>query len=82
MLANEAECSKYTFEMIVHEDGSEPLDSQMSVRFRGNPLSINGKKEDWNLYGTNVKLMAKLVKGVDKSSIRLSFRISEIINVV
>jgi len=83
MLANETVCSKYNFEMIVHEEGSEAVDSQMSARFRGNPLSIDVMKGDWNLYGINDKLMAKLVKeSVDKSSIRLSFRISEIINVV
>jgi len=83
MFANEDVCAKYTFEMIVHEEGSEALDSQMSVRFRGKPMSIDGEKEDWNLYGANEKLMAKLVKeSVDNSSLRLSFRISEIINVV
>ena len=38
MFASEAECSKYEFEMIVHERGSWALDSVMSVKFCGNPL--------------------------------------------
>ena len=81
MFLSEAECSKYEFEMIVHEQGSWALDSVMSVKFCGNPLSIDLKKEDLNLFGTSEQLMNKIMKksiennASDNSAFALSFKI-------
>ena len=78
MFASEAECSKYEFEMIVHERGSWALDSVMSVKFCGNPLSIDLKKEDLKLFGTMERLMTKIVKkSINENSFSLSFKISK-----
>jgi len=78
MFASETECSKYEFEMIVHEKGVRALDSEMSVKFRGTPISIDVKKEEQKLYNTGAELMKKIVK---KSSggkaFNVAFKISK-----
>jgi len=78
MFASETECSKYKFEMIVHEEESEALDSVMAAKFCGNPLSIDLMKEDQKLYNTGEKLMTKIVKkSIDGNAFSLSFKISK-----
>ena len=80
MFASETQCSKYKFEMIVHETESEALglDSVMAAKFCGNPLSIDLMKEELKLYNTGEKLMAKIVKkSIDGKTFSLSFKISK-----
>ena len=62
MLNSENECSKYRIEMIIHEREAEALESKVSARFQGNLISIDEKKKCMELYGTNQRLMKKIVK--------------------
>ena len=77
MFNSEEECSKYEVEMIVHERGSEVTDSAMAVKFYGNPLSIDLKKEEQKLYSTGEKMMTKIVKKSIDGAFSLSFKISK-----
>jgi len=78
MFASETECSRYEFEMIVHDRESEALDSVMAAKFCGNPLSIDLMKEEQKLYNTGEKLMAKIVKkAIDGNAFSMSFKISK-----
>ena len=78
MFASETECSKYEFEMIVHEKGVEALDSEMSVKFRGTPISIDIKKEEQKLYSTGAELMKKIVKkSNEENTFSVAFKISK-----
>ena len=78
MFASEKVCSKYNFEMYFHEHGSEALESEVSVKFRGSPFSIDAKKTDLNMYGTSERLMTELLKkSVDENAFSLSFKISK-----
>ena len=48
----------------------------MTARFDGEPLSIDLKKKDLNLFGTSEKLIAKLLeKSKNKDQFDMSFRI-------
>ena len=76
MFASETECSKYEFEMIIHEKESEALDSVTAVKFCGNPLSIDLKKEEQKLYSIGQQLMTKIVnKSIDGNAFSLSFKL-------
>ena len=78
MFASEAECSKYKFEMIAHEVGFEALDSEMSVKYQGKPLSIDVNKKDLNLFGTSEQFMDKILNNRSKKgSFSLSVKISK-----
>jgi len=77
MLATETECSKYRIEMIIHEREAEALESKVSARFQGNVISIDENKKCMELYGTNHRLMKKIVKKEgEKYKFSLSFKIS------
>jgi len=79
MFASEFECSKYKFEMIVHESEKKTFESEDAVKFQGSPLSIDVKKEELKLYGSSEQLMSKILrKSTDKNSFGLSFKISTI----
>ena len=71
MFASESECSKFKFEMIVHEHGKDASDSENTVKFSGSPLSIDVKKEELFLYGASDRLMAKMLE----STVSFSFKI-------
>jgi len=76
MLAVQNQCSKFRFEVVVHEEGTTVSDSRMTARFDGEPLSIDLKKKDLNLFGTSEKLIAKLLeKSKTKNKFNMSFRI-------
>ena len=62
MLNSENECSKYRIEMIIHEREAEALETKVSARFQGNLISNDEKKKCMELYGTNQRLMKKIVK--------------------
>ena len=77
MLATETECSKYRIEMIIHQREAEALESKVSARFQGNLISIDEKKKCMELYGTNQRLMKKILKNEgEKYKFSLSFKIS------
>eukprot|EP00092_Neocalanus_flemingeri_P016317 GFUD01017662.1.p1 GENE.GFUD01017662.1~~GFUD01017662.1.p1 ORF type:complete len:421 (-),score=98.59 GFUD01017662.1:52-1314(-) len=76
MFASEAKCLEYKFELIVHDRNSEALDSLTAVRFQGNPLSIDLKKEGLRFYGIYGKLMSKILE--NSSMFSLSFKISKL----
>ena len=48
--------------MIIHEREAEALETKVSARFQGNLISIDEKKKCMELYGTNQRLMEKIVK--------------------
>ena len=77
MLATETECSKYRIEMIIHQREAEALESKVSARFQGNLISIDEKKKCMELYGTNQRLMKKILKKEgEKYKFSFSFKIS------
>eukprot|EP00092_Neocalanus_flemingeri_P016316 GFUD01017661.1.p1 GENE.GFUD01017661.1~~GFUD01017661.1.p1 ORF type:complete len:368 (-),score=75.11 GFUD01017661.1:52-1155(-) len=76
MFASEAKCSEYKFEMIIHDLNSEAVGSLTAVKFQGNPLSIDEKKEGLRLYGIYGKLMSKILE--NSSMFSLSFKISKL----
>ena len=77
MLASEDVCSRFKVEMIVHQREAEVSDSKISVKFQGNPLSIDYKKSDFKLFGTSEQLMKKIQRQVgDFSVFSLSFKVS------
>merc|ERR1719318_2206389 len=80
LLASEEECSQYKLEMIVHDRESEAMDSKMSVKFQGNPLSIDTEKSDFKLFGTSEQMIKKIQKMKDFNcfvdSFSLSFKVS------
>jgi len=79
MFADKNECSKFRFEVVVHEEGTTVSDSRLAVRFDGEPLSIDLKKGDLNLFGTSEKLMVKLLeKSKNKTMFNLSFKILKV----
>lgn len=73
MFGSEAECSKFKFEMIVHEHGVDPLESEDSFRFCGSPLSIDAEKEDLNVYGVSERLMKKMLQ----KNVSFSFKVEK-----
>jgi len=78
MFASESECSKFKFEMIIHE--SLGLDSEDSVKFQGSPLSIDLKKKEFNFYSASALFMSKIMKKLDDKSgfgFCLSFKLSK-----
>jgi len=78
MLASEEICSQFKVEMVVHEREVEASDSRMSVKFQGNPLSIDTKQSDLKLFGTSEQLMKKIQKlDGDCSVFSLSFKVAK-----
>ena len=71
MFASENECSKFKFEMIIHEHGKGFLEFENTVKFSGSPLAIDVKKEELKLYGASDKLMTKMLK----NTVSFSFKI-------
>jgi len=79
MFASESTCSKYKFEMIVHEGEKKGFESKEAVKFQGSPLSIDVKKEELELYGCSEQLMSKILKkSINGKGFGLSFKISTI----
>ena len=80
LLASETECSRYKLEMIVHEREANALDSRMSVKFQGNPLSIDTEKSEFKLFGTSEQMIKKIQKMKDLNcyvdTFSLSFKVS------
>ena len=77
MFASEAECSKYEFEMTVHEHEGEVVGSRTSVKIRGCPISIDLEKDKYKLYSIGKELFAKIMEiSACKSAFSLSFKIS------
>jgi len=77
MFASEMECSKYKFEIVIHEREKDIENSGMIVRFEGCPLSIDITKEEMNLYGTSSQFMKKLMCKSSKNAFTLSFKMSK-----
>jgi len=78
MFASEEVCSNYDIQVIVHEHESEVFDSKLSLKFNGNPASIDDKGEEQKLYAISETFMGKLLK---KSSTGSSFSISLLISI-
>eukprot|EP00092_Neocalanus_flemingeri_P027803 GFUD01030182.1.p1 GENE.GFUD01030182.1~~GFUD01030182.1.p1 ORF type:complete len:285 (+),score=53.40 GFUD01030182.1:97-951(+) len=79
MFASETECSKYKLEMIIH-DQEQTSDAQMTVKFQGNPLSID-EKEGLCLYSTGGQFMRRIMKKPNPekdAGFQMSFKISKI----
>ena len=82
MFATEVECSKFKFEMIIHNCDSEPSESDMTaVKFQGKPFSIDVNKRDLNLFCTSELLLNNLVKSsVNKIAFSVSYKLSKLEN--
>jgi len=77
MLDCEDECTKFKFEMIIHEKGSDPLESENVVKFQGSPLSVDSKEEERNIYGVNNQLMNRIFKNLELKEFSLSFKLTK-----
>jgi len=77
LLDCEDECSKFKFEMIIHESGSNPLESENVVKFQGCPLSVDSKIEERNIYSVNNMLMKRILKDSEAKSFGLTFRLTK-----
>jgi len=77
MLDCEDECAKFKFEMIIHEKGSDPLESENVVRFQGCPLSVDSKEEERNIYVVNNQLMNRISKESEPKAFSLSFKLTK-----
>ena len=76
MLASESKCSKFKFEMIVHDRWSNAFNSTITVKFTGTPLSIDVKKEDLKLYGPNEHLMKTILGPINAINNQKGFGLS------
>jgi hypothetical protein len=79
MFESKEVCSKYKIEMEVHEQGSSRHDSDLSIRFRGNPCSIDEDKEIVKFRGLSVhkEVMKMMPKRNGELLFTLSFSFSE-----
>jgi len=78
MFASETECSKYKFEMIIHDKLGLNSNSEDTVKFQGSPLSIDLKKKDFNFYSASGPFMSKLIKKSNEGPIFcLSLKLSK-----
>jgi len=77
MLDSEVECSKFKFELIIHERDSGALESENVVKFQGCPISVDTKREERNIYVASNQLMTKIIKDSNPASFRLSFKLTK-----
>jgi len=79
MFESEEVCSKYKIDMEVHERDSSFQDSELSIRFRGNPRSIEENKSDVKFLGLTVhhKVMEEVIKRNNDLVFTVSFSFSE-----
>jgi len=77
MLTTEKECTKYKFEIVVHDGEKDVENSEMIARFEGQPFSIDVAEEELYVYGTSLQFMKKLLRKSSKNKFALSFKISK-----
>jgi len=77
MLDSEAECAKFKLEMIVHEIGSEALESENVVRFQGCPISVDSKEEGPSIFVASGQLMRRIFRDSYPASFSLSFKLTK-----
>ena len=78
IFASEAKASEYKFEIVVHERALDANKVELAVKFLGNPLSIDLKKKELDMFGTSEQLMDKIrMRSNTKASFSLSFQISK-----
>ena len=72
-------CSKFKIEMEVYERDSSYQDSEHSIRFRGNPCSIEDSKEEVKFRGLTVhhEVMKNMANGNEDLPFIVSFSFSE-----
>lgn len=79
MFGSKTECSKFKFEMIVHESWARAGESEMAVKYQGNPLSIDRNENQINFFEASEQFMDKLMSksSDDVCQFSLSFKISK-----
>jgi len=79
MFESEEVCSKFKIEMEVYERDSSYQDSEHSIKFRGNPCSIDKQKDQVKFHGLSVhqEVMKKMTKKIINLAFTLSFSFSE-----
>jgi len=79
MFGSTSECAKFNFEMIVHENWAGAEESEMALKCRGNPLSIDRKENEMNYFEASEQFMNNLMSksSVDEYKFSLSFKISK-----
>jgi len=79
MLESKEVCSKFKIEMEVYERDSSYQDSEHSIRFRGNPCSIDANKEQVKFRGLTVhhEDMKNMANGNEELPFTMSFSFSE-----
>jgi len=79
MFDTEEVCSKFKIDMEVFDLDSSCQDSELSIRFRGNPCSIDEDKVQVQYLGLTVhhKIMEKMILGTKDHTFTVSFSFSE-----
>jgi len=72
-------CSNFQIEMEVRERDPSPKDSKLSIRFQGNPCSVEENKEDVKFLGLTVhhKVMEQMMMRNADRLFTVSFKFSE-----
>ena len=60
IFASDAKASEYTFEIVVHERGLDVHDSKLAVKFLGNPLPIDLKKKELDVFCSSEQLVDRI----------------------
>jgi len=79
MFGSSAECSKFKFEMVVHESCARAAESEMAVKYQGTPLSIDRNEDEMKDFEASEQFMNKLMSKSSEDSYKfsLSFKISK-----
>ena len=75
MLGSKQECSKYMVKLEVHEQKLSSQDSEVSFNYRGNPCSIDEKKDEFKYFGLTInnRAMERMLRKREDLEFGMSF---------